>query len=431
MEGKDDNSNNNKSGNGKPKKYEVPGWTEKTIHPIVEESAFATLFPKYREKYLMEVWPLVKKELESYGIHGDLDLSEGSMTVKTSRKTSDPYCIMKARDLIRLLARGVPYSQALKIFNDDVNCDIIKIGGFVRNKERFVKRRSRLIGPNGTTLKAIELLTNTYIMVQGTTVTAMGTFDGLTWVRKIAEDCMKNLHPVYAIKELMVRRELAKDPTLAGEDWSRFLPKYKRRQIKKKKAKEQQQQAPPRPAQPQTQTQQKPNEGSQEGSGNNVEEKTQPQQFQPQRQNYGNNNFNNRNATPDNKKRLSRREKEKRYTPFPPEPTPRIIDKQLASGEYFLSENKREARERTKKQQEKEMRNLPKHEEKQRKIEKSYTAPEEQVRGPLYNHNSSPSNTKSTKDTIHSIKSNLSNMTTKRKSPSNPEDFVLSKKKKE
>ena len=105
--------------------------------------------------------------------------------------------------------------QALKVLKDEWVCDIVKIGGIVRNKERFIKRRQRLLGQEGSTLKALELVTGCFILVQGNTVSIMSdSHKGLKQARQVVVDCMNNIHPIYHIKRLMIMKELAKDEKL-------------------------------------------------------------------------------------------------------------------------------------------------------------------------------------------------------------------------
>ena len=103
----------------------IDKWKEEEFKPednpngMVSESSFSCLFPQYREKYIREIWPLIKNALKKYKIDVECDLVEGALTVKTTRQTWDPYSIIRARDFIKLLARSVPFPKAIKIMEDD------------------------------------------------------------------------------------------------------------------------------------------------------------------------------------------------------------------------------------------------------------------------------------------------------------------------
>ncbi len=64
---------------------------------------------------------------------------------------------------------------------------------------------------------------------------------------------MENVHPIYHIKALMIKRELARDEKLKNESWERFLPTIphkntsKRKQPAKKRAKKEYTPFPPAP----------------------------------------------------------------------------------------------------------------------------------------------------------------------------------------
>nr|XP_050041143.2 KRR1 small subunit processome component homolog [Dermacentor andersoni] len=140
---------------------------------------------------------------------------------------------------------------------------------------------------------------------------------------------MKNIHPVYNIKALMIKRELAKDPKLCNENWERFLPHFKAQTLSKRK---------------------KPKKQRIKGE----------------------------------------------YTPFPPPQPESKMDKELASGEYFLKERER----KTKKKQEKEQAKAEAEAQRQERRSKSFQPPPE----PKYVPKKQPAAKKATPVDIEALK---------------------------
>lgn len=77
---------------------------------------------------------------------------------------------------------------------------MVKLNHGSINKKSFNKRRARLIGPEGKTIKCLEILCNCHIVVYGNTATILGSVKAIKNVKKVIDDCMSNVHPIYNIK---------------------------------------------------------------------------------------------------------------------------------------------------------------------------------------------------------------------------------------
>jgi len=207
---------------------------------LCHKSERQVIFPKWRELYLKSVWNNVKDFMKSKGIKAEMDLIQGTISVATTRQTDDPWSIQSAHQYINALARGVTYDKAKLLFDDGMTMANVTTAKYCANKERYVKRKQRLLGQDGNTKKALELLTKTHIVIEGKTVIIIGPHKGVREAERAVIDTMENKHPVYIIKHMMMKKQLLEKPELKDESWDRFLPqinKSSQQQLKKRKKK--------------------------------------------------------------------------------------------------------------------------------------------------------------------------------------------------
>ncbi|CAC26992.1 Rev interacting protein Rip-1-like protein [Guillardia theta] len=193
------------------------------ITNLIEVSCFKIKFPKYQENYIKENWHIINRIMKIRSIVVTINVNLGLVEIMNSLKGFDPYSIIKAKDFITLVCRGVPIFQASKIFKDDIFCEIIKISKFTSSRQSFLKKRKRLIGNNGVTVKTIELLTKCYILIQGNTVACMGKFRDLKWCINIITKSMTNNHPIFYLKNIQIKKKLMNDEFFKTKNWDKYL----------------------------------------------------------------------------------------------------------------------------------------------------------------------------------------------------------------
>lgn len=229
--------------NAMPKKSNV--WMSETPkfkkgdmkHKLESVSSFEVNFPQYREPYIKECFPILKRIMKEQEIIVELDALEGKLKVTNTIDTWDPYSILLARDVIKLISRNVPIESAIKVFDAGTTSEIVQIKNLCKDDATFIKRRNRLLGNDNQTLLAIQLLTKCSIFVQGGTVAIIGPYEGTLKVMDIVKQCMKNVHPLYTINSLMIEKTLKENPDMQKKNWAEALPSYKPKSTTKNKKK--------------------------------------------------------------------------------------------------------------------------------------------------------------------------------------------------
>lgn len=56
-----------------------------------------------------------------------MDALQGRLSVSTTSDTWDPYAIMLARDIIKLMSRNVPIESAIKVFDEGITSEIVQV----------------------------------------------------------------------------------------------------------------------------------------------------------------------------------------------------------------------------------------------------------------------------------------------------------------
>ncbi|ORE00131.1 KRR1 [Hepatospora eriocheir] len=200
----------------------IPEWNEKLVKEFTETSECAVMYPKFRMNYLKSVQKYIEKALHNKKLK--FEMNDDEMRVFTTKQTRDPCAIISGDEMINLLSKGFCLEDAMKVLEDDIYSDIVKVNNLCAAKT-LENRKSRLQNPS--VIKALELLTKTKILVLNKIVGIIGEYDGIEVIKNVVIDCFqKNIHPAYKIKELMIKKNLSKDDVKGN--WDRFLPDIKK-----------------------------------------------------------------------------------------------------------------------------------------------------------------------------------------------------------
>ena len=127
----------------------------------------------------------IEKATETYL---DINSEEGIVYISPKENMEDPLGVWNANHIVKAIARGFNPEVALKLVDDDVYLDIIKLTLFVgKSKKALTRYKSRIIGKDGKTREIIMDMAEVDMAIYGKTVSLIGGLENIQIAKEAVE----------------------------------------------------------------------------------------------------------------------------------------------------------------------------------------------------------------------------------------------------
>ena len=118
----------------------------------------------------------------------DIDGGEGTVIVSPSEEMEDPLGVWKTNHVVKAIGRGFNPEIALKLNEDDIYLEIIKLTLYVgKSKKALARQKGRIIGKDGRTREIIISMAEVDMAIYGKTVAFIGELENVMVAKEAVE----------------------------------------------------------------------------------------------------------------------------------------------------------------------------------------------------------------------------------------------------
>ena len=131
----------------------------------------------------------VKQEIEKITkTYLDIDSEEGTVAISPTDDMEDPLGVWKTNFIVKAIGRGFNPEAAIKLNEDDIYLEIIKLTLYVgKSKKALARQKGRIIGKDGRTRELIIDMAEVSIAIYGKTVSFIGELENVMMAKEAVE----------------------------------------------------------------------------------------------------------------------------------------------------------------------------------------------------------------------------------------------------